>query len=275
MTQWAKNELTASRRECDLIVFADGGGLAPRGTNFIALGIGFVRGVNTPALDLATGTFTNNRIPVTLAPFTYAVNTGTSTTNLVAAAHGLQNGDGPIRLTSTGAPPTGLALATDYYVILVDANTFKLATSLANAYAGVAVVMSTNGTGVNQITGVGTTPQRGLDGRFTYQATQAETNHNHAETAIVIEGAGYSLANGGGGAAYVMMGSAVQGFESICEGSMTYGDAQRLQNSILAGPVLDFTTNTLVFKSLDGTKTRWTVTVSAAGRLTPTPGDLT
>jgi hypothetical protein len=43
------------------------------------------------------------------------------------------------RLTTTGVLPAGLALVTDYYVIVVDANTIKLASSLVNANAGTAV----------------------------------------------------------------------------------------------------------------------------------------
>lgn len=43
------------------------------------------------------------------------------------------------RLTTTGVLPAGLALATDYYIISVDANTIKLANSYANALAGTAV----------------------------------------------------------------------------------------------------------------------------------------
>lgn len=42
------------------------------------------------------------------------------------AGHGLLAGT-PIRLTTTGALPTGLATATTYYVIPVDANSFRLA----------------------------------------------------------------------------------------------------------------------------------------------------
>lgn len=50
-------------------------------------------------------------------------------------AHGLYTGEG-VYLTTTGALPTGLSQNTMYYVIRVDANTFNLATSLANAIAG-------------------------------------------------------------------------------------------------------------------------------------------
>lgn len=58
-------------------------------------------------------------------------------------AHGFLTGD-MIYLTTTGALPTGLTANTVYYVIYVDANSFRLATSNANALAGTAI--NTSGT---------------------------------------------------------------------------------------------------------------------------------
>lgn len=53
---------------------------------------------------------------------------------------------------ATGVLPGGLAAATDYYVIQVDANTYKLATSAANAVAGIAVDITDGGTGNHTFT---------------------------------------------------------------------------------------------------------------------------
>ena len=53
-------------------------------------------------------------------------------------AHGLSTGS-CIELTTTGTLPTNLAVNTNYYVIYVDANSFRLATSAANAIAGTAI----------------------------------------------------------------------------------------------------------------------------------------
>lgn len=58
--------------------------------------------------------------------------------SIAEVAHGLKLGD-VVRLTTTGTLPAGLALATDYYAIRVDADNFKLAASLADAEAGIAV----------------------------------------------------------------------------------------------------------------------------------------
>jgi hypothetical protein len=59
--------------------------------------------------------------------------------------HGFQTGL-KVALTTSSALPTGLS-ATDYYIIRVDANTFKIATSAANATAGTVQTFSSNGTG--------------------------------------------------------------------------------------------------------------------------------
>jgi hypothetical protein len=66
--------------------------------------------------------------------------------------HGFVTGD-KVQLTSTGTLPAGLALATDYYVIRVDANNFKLASSAALAAAGTAVdITAAEGGGVHTAT---------------------------------------------------------------------------------------------------------------------------
>jgi hypothetical protein len=54
------------------------------------------------------------------------------------SSHALSTGT-PVFFTTTGALPTGITASTTYYVIAVDTNTFRIATSLANAIAGTAV----------------------------------------------------------------------------------------------------------------------------------------
>lgn len=49
------------------------------------------------------------------------------------------------QLTTTGTLPAGLSLATDYFIIVVDADTVKFATSLVNAQAGTAVDITNQG----------------------------------------------------------------------------------------------------------------------------------
>jgi hypothetical protein len=57
-----------------------------------------------------------------------------------------------VRLTTTGTLPAGLSLATDYFVIVLSANTFKLASSLADSLAGTPIDITNTGTGTHTIT---------------------------------------------------------------------------------------------------------------------------
>lgn len=92
----------------------------------------FVEGDLTPMLVFADATFT------------------AATTDVVTiTAHGLLTGDGPFRVSSSTTLPAGLAAATDYWIIKIDANTFKFASSLANAVAGTAVDITDTGTGTH------------------------------------------------------------------------------------------------------------------------------
>ena len=68
-----------------------------------------------------------------------------------AAANGFTTGlKGQASTTTT--LPAGLSAATDYFVIVLTANTFKLATSLANALAGTAIDITDAGTGTHTFT---------------------------------------------------------------------------------------------------------------------------
>lgn len=71
-----------------------------------------------------------------------------TTEQLTITAHGLNTGDGFLRVYAPtgGVIPGGLAPVTDYWVIVVSANVIKLATSSANALAGTAINITSNGT---------------------------------------------------------------------------------------------------------------------------------
>jgi hypothetical protein len=68
----------------------------------------------------------------------------TSTEEITIPAHGLNTGLKG-QLTTTGTLPTGLSTGTDYFVIVVDENTIKLASTLANAIAGTAINLTSQG----------------------------------------------------------------------------------------------------------------------------------
>lgn len=76
-----------------------------------------------------------------------------TTDQLTITGHGLTTGDGAalVRNTSGGTLPGGLAAVTEYWIVRIDANTIKLATSAANALATtpVTVDITSNGSGTN------------------------------------------------------------------------------------------------------------------------------
>jgi hypothetical protein len=63
--------------------------------------------------------------------------------------------------------------------------------------------------------------------------------------------------------------------DAVVLGSYTLGDLIRLFTAVLAGPVLDFTTGTLIFKCPVTNTTRLTVTTNSTGRLVCVIGTLT
>lgn len=65
-------------------------------------------------------------------------------------SHGFLTGES-IFLTTTGALPTGLSVDTLYFVISVDGNTFRLATSYANAIAGTSITTSGTQSGTHTL----------------------------------------------------------------------------------------------------------------------------
>ena len=78
-----------------------------------------------------------------------AVNTTDDT--ITITAHGFSTGlKGQV--TTAGTLPAPLALLTNYFVIVVDANTIKLATTLNNAIAGTAIDLTTQGVGNSTFT---------------------------------------------------------------------------------------------------------------------------
>lgn len=116
----------------DSVSYVNPTGLAEDGTNYFTVAIANV----SNALSFTSFTFT------------------AATTDIcTAAGHGLLTGDGPVRLTTSNTLPAGLSLATDYYIIKLSADTFSLATTRTNAYAGTAVDITGTGTGTHTLAG--------------------------------------------------------------------------------------------------------------------------
>ena len=142
---------------CNLI----GYDLAPQITSSGTLLFYFPANVTYPFTVLAKDLVATTRGSITAAakrfesrsPATFVAVTDTSNLtanppsgNAVVVTRAFTTGE-KVRLTTAGSLPTGLALATDYYVIAVDATHVKFATTAANAYAGMAMTIS-GGSGV-------------------------------------------------------------------------------------------------------------------------------
>lgn len=132
----------------------DGPGITSTLVSITSDGSATLQKINN-ALLVALNAVTGANYAATFAPFTFSDFTFTadSTTDAAAAtAHGLNTGDGPVRVSNSGgALPAGLAAATDYWIVKVDADHFKFATSFANALAGTVIDLTTNGTGTQTL----------------------------------------------------------------------------------------------------------------------------
>lgn len=74
------------------------------------------------------------------------------TDNIASTSHGLQD-QMIVQLTTTGTLPTGLSTGTDYWVIYVDADNFKLAADLDDCFSDTAVdITAASGGGTHTVT---------------------------------------------------------------------------------------------------------------------------
>ena len=114
--------------------------------------------INVPYTQAASGVYVGDAKTVAFqslitvnTPSAATFTADASTEVCTAAAHGMKTGL-IVRVSTTTTLPAGLSGATDYFVIYVSADTFKLATSLANAQAGTAIDITSAGTGTHTIT---------------------------------------------------------------------------------------------------------------------------
>lgn len=98
---------------------------------------------------IAAANVSDERVRVQSSTTTFSVESGSPTTNAIVLASGgrvLDWGDG-VRVSASGALPSGLAANTTYYVIPTLNGAIKLAASVANAFAEVAVSLGAGGSG--------------------------------------------------------------------------------------------------------------------------------
>jgi len=109
---------------------------------------------------------------------TFTVDAGTDL--VTASSHGFVNAEGPVELTNSGgALPAGLVVDTHYWVLLVDANTFRLCDRLYKVASSSYVDITGTGSGTHSVA-FGVTPEALLE--RLRQGTDPETMR--AETDI-------------------------------------------------------------------------------------------
>lgn len=125
------------------------------GSRTITWGWGWVApsGGSLPSLQTAGGSLDVLKYTVT-AYNTSAVTITLATPGVISFTnHGFQLGQ-QVQLTTSGALPTGLTASTTYYVVPINANSFSLATSQANAAANTTIATSGSQSGVHTCVGL-------------------------------------------------------------------------------------------------------------------------
>jgi len=133
--------VAASGLSADSVIWSRQGGARPD-TPFIEMSYGIKR----EGIDWV------DKVNVPLVVSDAVENVDFANNELDLTGHGLEDGDGPLQLTTTGTLPTGLSTLTDYYVIKAGDDAIQLATSLVNAMAGTAVTFSDIGAGTHTLT---------------------------------------------------------------------------------------------------------------------------
>jgi hypothetical protein len=252
-----KNQALAELRELFLVVYdVDSTPVEPTAITIADV----LYDPGTGVCVAATGTLVPSTKPIVVPDFTFTADA--TTDKLHAVAHGRKNCDGPFQSSNSGgALPGGMAALTNYWLIVVDVDNVKIASSLANAIAGTAINITTNGTGVQTMSDTASTAQC-IRGKFTYTFTQAETNVSAEYIALCVDRTDLRLVV-----------QTVEIYEremdQIVMSGVTRVQNERLMAAVLYGGVLDFETNTYSFCDPVTGVVRVTGTVDDHGRLGP------
>lgn len=105
------------------------------------------------APTLSTGKYTIDQLVYMVNRYATSTVTISNATPAVITwnSHGLTSGQ-RVQFTTTGSLPTGLTTSTTYWVYVVDANTFRVSTSLSALQAGTYVATSSAGSGTHTAT---------------------------------------------------------------------------------------------------------------------------
>lgn len=112
--------------------------------------------------------------PLTFADLVVSVVNAAADT-LTVVGHGRATGDGPVDLVTTGTLPGGLTEAVPRWLIRVDNDTVRLAASFEDAIDGIAVDVTSSGTGTLSIVDRADTVRAGAEIVSTTRGTRAVT----------------------------------------------------------------------------------------------------
>jgi len=152
---------------------AEDSGDAIVGLSQVLKGAGYVTN-ETPVVTIAA--------PTVNVVATSAVNT---TTNVITiTSHELTTGTAMTYLANAGTALAGLVNDTVYFVIKVDANSIKLATTQANAYAGTTITLTGTGNNAQSFGGLQATAVASFSGGSLVEGSLIMTNLGSDYTAI-------------------------------------------------------------------------------------------
>lgn len=107
--------------------------------------------VVTPAVYSRAGASGTGSVTFSITTAGTASKVNPAANTVTITAHGQVTGSKG-QMTTSSALPTGLLTSTDYFIIVVDANTIKFASSLVNAVAGTAITLTSSGVGTQTFT---------------------------------------------------------------------------------------------------------------------------
>ena len=135
------------------VTVSGGGGSSGDGTAVLGSGTTAAQVASVTVTNVGSG-YTSTPTVVIAAPGNITFNGASAvdpdTDQITISSHILQTGDKVTYTKGSNAAVVGLTTGTDYYVIKVDANTIKLATSSYNAENGTAVDITADGANENQ-----------------------------------------------------------------------------------------------------------------------------
>ena len=154
----------------------------------------------TAALTFSAPTVTIGAEATATASLTYRTSTfdGSNATvvnvtnnTVTSTAHGFLTGDNAYYSANGGTALGGLTSGNNYYIIRVDANTYKFATTYANALAGTAVDITAVGTGTTHKVSTQAVPSTTTNRTITFNPTNAVNTSTE-----VITYSGHKFNNG-------------------------------------------------------------------------------